>query len=643
MGASAGGLEAFERFFDDLPPDSRAAFVLAQHLDPQRASLMPELLARHTRMPVVVAKDGESLQASHVYLNAPNASLTVAQGHLRVQSPLVRPPLVIDRLFQSLAEDQGANAVCILLSGSGTDGTLGLKAVREQGGLAMAQAPEQAKHDGMLRSAIATGLVDHVLPVEQMPAKIAEHASYHHKLRRHLVVDRIQEEAGAQLGRICEILRARTGHDFSGYKAATLVRRIQRRLNVYQLASVAQYVDRLRGDPGEVERLLQDLLIGVTHFFRDPEAFDVLAGHAIAPIVARAGADESIRVWTPGCATGEEAFSLAILLLEEMERCDVRRTVQIFAGDIDQAALAVARAGVYPDGIAAQVGRERLDRFFVRERQGFQIAKRVREMCVFSAHDLIRDPPFSRVDLVVCRNLLIYLEAELQRHVMTLFHYALRPGGFLFLGPSESAVGPANLFRAVDKRWKLFQRNETIARPRARLAGGTAGSRRVARAAPDRAAARTRDAQLIQRLERVLIDHHSPAWVVVSAKGETLYFSPRTGRFLEPSAGAPSVSLVDLARKGLRLDLRTALHQAVKTGASVRREGLEVTTDGGVVRVDLVVRPLDELPDSPGLFMVVFHERGAVKATPAPTAGERRDRRDQKVAQLERELHSAQE
>ncbi len=449
-----------------MPSDSGMAFVLVQHLDPHHPSLLPELLGKATRMTVSQATDETPVQPDHVYIIPPNASLTIEGGVLRVQPADGDggPRLTIDRLFGSLAQDQGHNAVCVLFSGSGSDGTIGLRAVKEHGGMVMAQSPETAQHDPILRSAISTGLVDHVLPPAELADKLMEYATYLRRLRDQQGPEALVLASGDELTRICTIVLHKTGHDFRRYKTPTLVRRIQRRMQVLQAATVAAYIERLRDDPSEADQLFRDLLIGVTHFFRDPEAFAALASDVIPRLVDVAKLDGTLRVWTPGCSTGEEAYSVAILLREQILRQDARARVQIFAGDIDDEALEFARNGRYAEGIAEHVTPERLERFFIRHDHVYQVAKEIREMCLFSLHNLIKDPPFSRLDLVVCRNLLIYLEADVQKYVNSLFHYALHPGGYLFLGPSENLVGPPELFRTVDRKHRIFQRGATVTR-----------------------------------------------------------------------------------------------------------------------------------------------------------------------------------
>jgi two-component system CheB/CheR fusion protein len=418
--------------------------------------------------------------------------------------------------------------------------------------MVMAQSPESARHDAMLRSAIGTGMVDHVLPPEQMPARLVEYARYLRELHQRNVGDSLSEELGGQLARICALLRRKTGHDFSRYKTTTLVRRIQRRMQVHQLASVPAYIERLRQDPPEAELLFRDLLIGVTHFFRDPQAFAALEREVIPRLLDHAGAEGEIRIWAPGCATGEEAYSVAILFREAMQRREARARVQIFAGDIDDEALEFARLAQYPEGIAEHVTPERLERFFVKQNHSYQVAKDVRDLCIFSTHNLIRDPPFSRIDLVVCRNLLIYLEGDLQRHVTNVFHYALRTGGYLFLGPSESVVGPSGLFHVVDKKQPGVHEggddrgtpdHAARAREDYRSSVGPAvdEQHRRRRAAGDGGGARARAARPLR-----------PGLGDRQPHGESVYFSPRTGRFLEPAVGAPSADVVSMARKGLR-------------------------------------------------------------------------------------------
>ncbi|HEX2223882.1 MAG TPA: chemotaxis protein CheB, partial [Thermoanaerobaculia bacterium] len=615
MGASAGGLDDFRTFFARMPADSGMAFVLVQHLSPHHETLMPELLAKETSMPVQLAADDTVLERDHVYVTPPNTMLTIEDCVLRVSQPSRtygrRTP--IDSFLRSLAEDQGDEAVAVILSGHGTDGALGIRAVKEQGGLVLVRSPQSTKFEGMPQSAIATGLVDRVLEVEDLPAALLEHRG------SYTSPDGFREEIGEHLGRICSILRRKTGHDFSRYKQSTLVRRLRRRVHELRAESVAAYLERLRQEPKEVDQLFQDLLIGVTHFFRDPEAFEVLARKVVPRLFDR-DPDEPVRVWVAGCATGEEAYSLAMLLREHASRLDSPSPIQIFATDIDEQALEAARLALYPESIAAQISPERLERFFVRHGNMYQVAKEVREICLFSTHNLITDPPFSRLDLLSCRNLLIYHQSELQKRLVPLCHYALRSGGFLFLGPSESVASHPELFRPVDKKYRVYQRREAVIRPPVSftLVGR---SRFASRIAVDERRGTPEEKDLARTSERILLERYAPACVVVNDGGDIVYFSPRTGRYLEPSAGRPSLNVLDMARKGLKLDLRTALHKAANTRAPVVQEDVRFEVDGQALRLDLNVRPMPELGEDAGLFMVVFQEQPLSRTLRADAAG----------------------
>ncbi len=609
IGASAGGLDAIQELFRQMPADTGFAFVLIQHLSPRHETLIPELLAPLTPMPVRTVEVETVVEANHIYVMPPRGTLTIDDCvlFLAVSARTRGQRSPIDRFFRSLAEDQEDEAVGIILSGTGTDGVLGLKAIKERGGLTLVQAPETARYDSMPRSAILTGAVDLITAVERMPARLVEHQQ---RLRAGQggSPERFREEIAGYLGKICAILRRETGHDFRRYKQSTLVRRVRRRMSEARSPSVYAYVESLNEDTQEVEQLFRDLLISVTHFFRDPEAFALLAAKVVPRLFEGKDADGFVRVWVAGCATGEEVYSLAILLREHMAKLDRPPQVQVFATDIDAQALEVARQALYPEAIASQISAERLDRFFVRHGNMYQVAREIRELCLFSLHNLIADPPFSRLDLVSCRNVLIYLESDLQKKIVALFHYALRPGGFLFLGPSEMVTGQPELFRTLDKKHRLFQSRDTVTRPpfsfplseRGRL-GVRATEELQRRAAP-------RQLEVARTFEAILLESYAPACVVVHEGGDIVYFSPRTGRYLEPPAGTPTVNILDMARKGLRLDVRTALHKAVNSRVPVVHENVAFELDGQMLRVNVIVRPMPELGEDPGLFMVVFQE-----------------------------------
>lgn len=560
LGASAGGLEPLESFFKRMPADSGIAFVIVQHLAPDHASALPELLGRHTEMPVEQAADNKKVEPNHVYVIPPNATLTIKDGSLRVTPPVeargARTP--IDSFFSSLAEDHGENAVCIMLSGTGTDGTLGLRAIKEHGGMAMAQTLDSAKYDAILRSAIATGLVDHILPVEEMPAKLVEYSAYLVSLNGK--PNHIRAQIGGHMSKIHALLRRRAGHDFSQYKESTIARRLERRMKASQIDTVGKYVELLEKNPEEADRLFNDLLVGVTQFFRDAEAFAALEKEVIPKLFEGKKAEDQVRVGVVGCATGEEAYSIAILLCEQAFRLEKPPAIQIFATDIDEQALESARKGRYSESIAEHIRPERLARFFIHQDGAYEAKREIREICLFSVHSFIRDPPFSRLDLISCRNVMIYLGQDLQQKIIPLFHYALRPGGYLFLGPSESASSHRELFETLDKKHRIFQPKETLPRPVIAFPLGDV----MRPAHPGGQGLPAEDQNLPRQLERIILQRYRPACVTVRENGDAVYFSGRTSRYLEQPTGSPDANVINMAREGLRIPLRTALHKAVK-------------------------------------------------------------------------------
>ena len=461
IGASAGGLAAIEAFFAALHagPESAMAFVVVQHLDPDHDSLLVDLVKGFTQMPVHRVEEGMVMQPNSAYVIPPGRDMALRDGRLHLLEPGAPRGmrLPIDFFFRSLAQDQGERAIGIVLSGTGSDGTLGLKAIKEAGGMAMAQAPESAGYDGMPRSAIATNLVDYVLPPDEMPKQLLAYVQRAFGQPAKARASTPGPEGALQ--KVFGILRTHTGHDFSGYKRTSIQRRIERRMAVTQINRLDDYVRYLQANPLEVETLFRELLIGVTNFFRDPQAYATLAEQVIPDLCARSS-DAGVRVWVPACSTGEEAYSLAILLQEYLDAAKQRCPVQIFATDIDAEAIERARAGVYSHGIAADVGPERLARFFTQEDGGYRIRKSIRDTVVFAKQDILKDPPFSRLDLISCRNVLIYLDGEAQKKIMKLFHYALNRGGYLFLGNSETIGGALDLFADVDKKWRIFRRRD---------------------------------------------------------------------------------------------------------------------------------------------------------------------------------------
>jgi two-component system, chemotaxis family, CheB/CheR fusion protein len=609
VGASAGGIGALRAFFSGVSPECRLAFVVVMHLHPDKESALPDILGRFNPLPTTLVDEDTAVEAGHVYVIAPKTLLTMREGRLTTRrcAGTSGHRSQIDNFLASLAIDHEERAACVILSGTGSDGTLGLRAIKEHGGLAVAQ--EGAEFDGMMHSAVATGLVDVVLPAEDIPRKLEE---YFLSLGDGQSADPEQgrRDVLEQLERICALLRGRTGHDFSNYKDSTVVRRIQRRMQVLQIPSAGAYADRLRGEPRELDLLFQDLLIGVTSFFRDADAFEALEANVIAPLVASRGADAPIRVWVPGCSTGEEAFSIAMLLHEQASAAGKLPNFQIFASDIDERALEVGRSGRYPASLAQEIPQARLNRYFVREDGTYRVVGDLRESILFSLHDLLRDPPFSHLDLVSCRNLLIYLNPDLQDRVIPLFHYALREDGYLFLGSSENVTRHPRLFAEIDNGGRIFQRRRDV-RPRLPEFPLVPHARRRGRPPPD--AQPETDDSLRALAERQAFDRFGPAHVVINRSGDVLHTSAKTGKYLEMPAGAPDNNLFAMARSGLRAALRAMVRQAVDAGRLARQTGIDVGTNGGRQVIDLSVEPLRRPGRQDALYLVVFRDVGGLQ------------------------------
>lgn len=596
--------------------------------------MLTDLLARATAMPVVEAEDGMPVETDRVFVIPPDSTLTLKDRCLQISRPA--PPRErrrpIDTFFSSLADDQGENAVCIVLARTGSDGTLGLKTVKENGGLTMAQAEfDHTAMSGMPHSATATGLVDHVLPAGEMPAKLLEYRDHLHKVAGRKDGDGTRVDTAEHLAPITALLRAKTGHDFSKYKEKTLVRRIQRRMQVLQTDTVPAYLARLREEPRQIELLFRELLIGVTQFFRDAEAFDSLSTAVISPLVERKSPDDVVRIWIPACATGEEVYSIAILLKEKMERQGRALKVQIFGTDIDDNAVAFARSGRYRK--TTGVSAERLKRWFAEVNDEFCPMREVRELCVFSLHSVLRDPPFSKLDLLSCRNMLIYMDPALQERVLRTFHYALNPGGTLFLGPSEGVGRQGKLFAAIDKKPHIFRRSDADATFSALPLPGSAtqppahiGGAPAAQAAEDR----------IDKSARRALAKYSPAYLVVDRHHNVLRFSGgEAGRYLEPSPDAASLGLFTNLRKSLRPIVRAAFAAAVAANGAARDEAT-ITIDGRRHALTVMVEPISAGDREERLFVVAFREDAALKAGGPPAAKDD----DEEVRAIEHELRT---
>ncbi len=655
IGASAGGLAAFEAFFSGMPAvgDPGMAFVLVQHLAPDHKSILSDLIRRYTRMQVFEVEDGMTVRPNCAYIIPPNRDMMLLNGVLQLMEPGAPrgQRLPIDFFFRSLAQDQHERAIGIVLSGTGSDGTQGVRAIKGEGGMIMAQNPASTEYDGMPRSALATGLVDYALPPAEMASLLITYAAHAFTTPSHPTPEPKTETT---MKKIFILLRSQTGHDFSQYKPSTITRRIERRLAVHQLKTLDHYLGYLQQTPAEIDALFRDLLINVTSFFRDAEAFAALEALIIPRILADKAADATVRVWVPGCSSGEEAYSLAILLAERLEALKQGVRVQVFATDIDGQAIATARAGLYPAGITADIAPERLARYFTAEPggSGFRIHKAIRDLLVFSEQDVIKDPPFSKLDLISCRNLLIYMGGELQKKLIPLFHYALKPGGFLFLGTSETVGEFSDLFAAVDRKQKLYQRREPIASaprlPRERILPPMTPPA----TAPPLASRLRIPLSLRELAEQALLQLAVPAAALVNGQGDILYLHGRTGQFLEPAPGEAGVSnILKMAREGLRRELARTLRKAAETKKTVRQPGLRVKTNGDLATVNLTIRPLAPEPEEKGsaaapLFLVILE--------PAPPAGHESVRQDAgasgagkgadaRITELQRELRAKEE
>jgi two-component system CheB/CheR fusion protein len=588
LGASAGGLDAFRKLFDALPADIGMAFILIQHLDPTHASMMVDLLASHTTMKVQQAADGMPLERSHVYIIPPATYLSIKAGALRLSEPTERhgARLPFDFFLRSLAAEYGERAVCVILSGTGADGSLGLKAVKEKGGLVIAQSPDEAAYDGMPRSAIMTGLVDFVLPAAKIPEiLVARAAQKQVPAPRQDVAP--EDKTPPWLGEIIDLLRIRTAHNFTFYKLGTLRRRIERRMAMAAIADGNRYLDVLKQDSAELELLAKDALINVTSFFRDPKAFELLAEQIVPDLVRRHGADRPLRVWVAGCSTGEETYSIAMLFLEEIAATKSTVTLQVFASDADGDAVAFARDGIYPEAIAADVSPARLARFFKKEDRAYRIVPELRDLMVFTLHDVLTDPPFSRLDLISCRNLLIYLLPEAQEKVLLLFDFALSERGILVLGGAETVANVGDRFEPLSKTHRIYRhigRGWTTGASFSPVATGRiplpAGRRVLPGASP-------RDLT-----QRALVDAYAPASVLTNRKGECLYYSGATDRYLRVAAGEPSRDLLAMVRDGLRGKLGVAIRQADEEHTRAIVTGARVSRGAGSVAVSIEVQPL---------------------------------------------------
>lgn len=631
VGASAGGISALKMFFRSVPANSPMAFVVIQHLQPSHESHMPEILARETTMPVQMASEAVTVEAGHVYTIPPNKCLSIRQGVLLLAdaSPDGGLRMPIDYFFGALAEDRKQQSAGVVLSGTGSDGTLGLRAIRAAGGLTLAQAPEEAEFPAMPQHAIDTGMVDCVLPVSQMPERLLAYLQ-HPYVGEDNETDLFTQDAPT-LEAILVLLYSRAGNDFRSYKRATIGRRIERRMGINQVRSLNEYLELLRRQDAEVELLAKDMLIGVTRFFRDPEAFEELRRLVLAPLVQEKAEGSALRVWVPGCATGEEAYTVAMLLLEEIWAAKKRFSVQVFASDIDKDALVVARGGLYPAGIADDLTPERLHRFFARHDGGYAIHKTLRETLVFAAHNLLSDTPFSRMDLVTCRNVLIYLQPQAQHRAVSAFAFALRPGGCLFVGSADTIPAQEPTFVEHSRKGRIYRRTSA---PTGTLSFVPAHTGRSA-LPPTPAPAPEMPPRLAEMAQVALLRHFAASLVLVEPGGQVLHFHGPTAKYLDHRSGKPTLNLFDMAPDWLALKLRAAIESAGQSGQTVTLPALQPESERNAVTV--TVLPIASRRTEGRFFAVIFEENLPASTPPhseSPVSREEQSALDQLQSEL---------
>lgn len=635
IGASAGGLDAFKQFFEAMPSNTGMAFVLVQHLDPTHKSLMVDLLSRQTKMKVVQIEDQMGVKANQVYMIPPNRDLSIRNGELYLSEPIQRRGLrlPIDFFFTSLAEDQRERSICIILSGTGSDGTLGLKAIKSYGGMVMAQTPKTAQHEGMPVSAISTGAVDYVLPVADMPGTLIKYVQ-HAYVRGRFGTDQLNNYGGQDMNTILAIMHAQLGHNFHYYKKNTLFRRVQRRMGLKQFEEMGEYIVYLRSNPDETMELFKDMLIGVTGFFRDKETWQILEDAVISPLVKKRESDTPLRIWVPGCASGEEAYSMAILLIENYEKWHKRADFHIFATDIDTCALEYARHGRYPESIATDLSAARLKAFFVKKDGFYRVSPKVRDHIVFSVQNLITDPPFSKLDIISCRNLLIYLEADIQSKIIELFHFALRGNGYLMLGNSETIGQHQDIFTTISKKFRLFRCIDSANRQWATFP--ILPSKRLDRFNRPGFEQMRKPIQVSELVNQTLLKQYAPTSVLINRKHEILYHFGNTVDYLRYPTGQPSNDLYTVAREGLITRLRGAINKSMKTSQDVVVTGVSVKRGDKYHPVKFSVNSLSKSEGGEALLLVSFEDappKNGKTSNRPPTAEE-----ESIVKQLEYEL-----
>jgi two-component system CheB/CheR fusion protein len=653
VGASAGGLEAFTELLKPLPSKTGMAFVLIPHLDPKHESAMTELLARGTGMQVRQVHDGMKVKPDCVYVIPPNRVMTIHEGVLLLaqREHEFGPPMPIDAFFRSLASDSGKNAIAIILSGTASDGTLGVAAIKNEGGITFAQDARSAKYSGMPNSAIASGHIDFVLPPDSIARELM-------RIRKHPYVNDAETEKpeevainrGSEMDQIFRLLKQVRKVDFSDYKPATIRRRILRRMALGRVENLRDYLKMLQENPKEIEALHHDILINVTNFFRDPDAFEALQ-ELVYPVMLQARqASDTLRIWVPGCSTGEEAYSHAISLIEHVNKVNADVAIQIFGTDISEEAIRTARTGIYRESITTDVSPARLRRFFSKVERGYQISKTVRDMCVFATQNVFNDPPFSHMDLVSCRNVLIYMSPVLQKRVIPIFHYALNPTGFLMVGNTEGIVGAgAELFEPADKRHRIY-RKKLVASPVAFGVPREHFEHQVPQIAnhhltpPSEVEPVRTPIELQREADRLLLTRYVPAAVVINDRFEILQIRGRANRYLELPSGKATLNLLKMAKSGLLFQLQAALEEARSKGSIVREENVQFEVNGGFETVSIEVMPFQAPLQTQQHFVVIFEEgSSAPKVEPPPRPPESADVKDRQISQLKQELLATKE
>jgi len=648
LGASAGGLEALEQFFEHVPKECGLGFVVVQHLDPIHKGILVELLQRKTTMKVIQIKDRMKIEPDRVYVIPPNRDLSVLHGVLHLLEPAAPRGLrlPIDFFFRSLAEDQHERSMGVILSGMGSDGTLGLRAIKENAGVVFVQTPASAKFDSMPRMAIEAGLADVIAPAEGLAVKIVDYLK-HVPLRVRPNPDHDEKNQSA-LEKIVILLRGQSGHDFSLYKKSTIHRRIERRMGLHQISKIVDYVRYLRENPHETDLLFKELLIGVTNFFRDTAVWEQLRDKVIPDLLASRPKGGLLRAWIAGCSTGEEAYSLAIVFKEALERVKPAKdfSLKIFATDLNKDAIDKARAAVYPANISLDVSEKRLRRFFLQnEHGGYSVKKEIREMIIFAPQNLVMQAPFTKLDFVTCRNLLIYLDAELQKKLLPLFHYSLNSGGILLLGSAETVGTATDLFSPLAGNTRLYRRLDTnpqvnliefppsFTPPRTEAVGVSSAQSVTMPAAPN----------LQSLADQVLLQRYSPAAVLVTKEGDILYFSGKTGKYLEPAAGKANLNLFAMSREGLGDALSEAFHKAVRQKVVVTLKNVRVGTNGGTQVADITVQPMTSPEALRGMVMVIFADVAKESAVKAQSSSERTTTHNARLIAMAQELRKSHE